>query len=300
VSEADTGPRRLVITDEPVEIVTMRPEQSFTANLKLSNTAKPIAARITAKIARGERLVQEFAQGARDWYRKPPWTISAYEDAERNRRSFVLSRLDPVPVELETIAADALGNFREALDNIAFQLELQAAGKKPAHNVYFPIAGNAAAYPAHRDNCLRHVGADVKAAIDAMEPYRDGAGHALWQLNKLKNTDKHHLLVMTGLSNQGVDVSSAVRAAVGNTDPELAGQIGPLFVREVGAEHVKVGTELYAEPLDVDLQEQRRLLMALSFDRPDVIDPDTRATTALNRFGMASFDVAIRLLEFLR
>jgi hypothetical protein len=114
-------------------------------------------------------------------------------------------------LKVQTIAADVLGNLREALDHIAYQLEVKGCGESPKHRVYFPIANSAAEYPTLRDRYVRCADQTAVDAIDSTAPYKGGKGHGLWQLNMLRKADKHHLLVATSTLSYGVDTLPTMR-----------------------------------------------------------------------------------------
>ena len=109
---------------------------------------------------------------------------------------YVLTKADEMPVSLSLIASGALGHLRAALDNLAYQLVLKSrSGAAPDWRVTFPISSAANKYAERRDGMLKGVDSQVLAVVDALEPYRDGKGKALWQLTELANLDKHRVLI---------------------------------------------------------------------------------------------------------
>jgi hypothetical protein len=153
--------------------------------------------RIQAKVNRAKKHVDEFHDALSSFVQTEPYAVLFKDDLQTNRRHWYVARLDPVPLDVESIAADALGNLREALDHIAYQLELAACGTIGKRLVYYPIGDTATAYNTNRRAYIQCARQAVIDAFDATEPYRGGKGEALGQINALKKSDKHHLLVAT-------------------------------------------------------------------------------------------------------
>src|SRR3990170_8909162 len=201
---------------------------------RLSRMAEPID-RIRAKVTRAKENIEDFQLRVRAFYGTHPYTVGFKEDAQTGKRTYYLASIEDIPLSVETVAADALGDLREAIDHLAYQSELAACGAEPKHPVYFPIADSAAEYPTLRARYIRCAGQAAIDAIDATEPYKGGKGHGLWQLNTLKKADKHRLLVATRSVFAGVDLAPTVAQILRNSQmaPKLRGiKIPSVFIRE--------------------------------------------------------------------
>jgi hypothetical protein len=160
------------------------------------------------------------------------------------------------------------------LDQIAYQLELDACGgTEPEWKVYYPIAGSASDYPATRRGTIKRVRQEVIDAIDATEPYKGGKGDALWRLNALNKINKHKLLVGAGGFFSGVDISPAFNEML--KDVPWAGEIKfpPVFLNPADKLlALKVGDELYIEPLSEKVAQKRSFTFNISFNQPGIAD----------------------------
>lgn len=92
------------------------------------------------------------------------------------------------------LAGDVIHNLRSALDHLANQLAWVGSGNEPSRQVEFPIAKDAATYERDKARKTQGILPEVVKAIDALEPYKNGKGEALWQLHELDNIDKHRTL----------------------------------------------------------------------------------------------------------
>ena len=164
---------------------------------------------IKAKVTRAKQHIQDFQLGLKAFHDTKPYAVGMNEDAQAGKRIYYVTKVDPIPDNIATIAADVLQNLRSPLDQIAYQFVLAArGGAEPNWPVYYPISGSAADYPALRNGNIKGVRQEVIDAIDATEPYKGGKGHVLWQLNGLNKTDKHRLIVAAGSFSAGVEITA--------------------------------------------------------------------------------------------
>ncbi len=236
--------------------------------------------RIRAKVTRANQHIEDFQLALRAFYDTKPYSIRIKEDSEAGKRIYYLGEVTEVPMNVEAIAADARTNLRSVLDQLAYQLEWLGCGAEPKQRVYYPIAKSAAEYPALRDRNIKCAGRAAIDAIDATEPYKDGKGHALWQLNELHKVDDHRLLVAAGSYFSGVEIASGMvqrmRRLVDWEIPDLP----PLFI--VPADKLlplKAGDELYLEPLDEEVDEKRQFTFDVSFYQPGIIEGEPALKT---------------------
>jgi hypothetical protein len=229
---------------------------------------------IQAKVTRAKQHVQDFQLALSAFNNTKPYVVAIKEDLEAGKRIYYVAKADPVPDSVATIAADVIQNLRSPLDQIAYQLVLDArGGAEPNWFVYYPICGNATDYPSLRNRFIKGVRQEVVDAIDTTEPYKGGKGHAIWQLNALNKPDKHKLLVGAGSFSSGVEITQTFSTCL----KKIPGfeNISPLPVFLTPADRLlalKVGDELYIEPLDHEVAEDRRFAFDVSFNEPSVIE----------------------------
>jgi hypothetical protein len=208
-------------------------------------------------------------------------------DTQSGKRIYYVSKVDRVPDNLTAIAADVIQNLRSPLDHIAYQLVLAArGGTEPEWTVYYPIAGSATHYPATRNGKIKGVRQEVINAIDATEPYKGGKGHALWQLSELNKPDKHELLISAAAFTTGVDISGTITKdfqkmkvpADWPYNPKDI-KVPPLFLKETRTAPLNVGDELYIEPIDEEVIENRAFTFEVSLNAPGVLKPEPAIKT---------------------
>jgi hypothetical protein len=236
--------------------------------------------RVRAKVTPAKQHIQDFQLATQVFFETKPYAIGFKENRQTGKRIYYVSKADPVPDALTAIAADVIQNLRSSLDHIAYQLVLDGrSGTKPDWTVYYPISGSATHYPATRRGKIKGVRQEVVDAIDATEPYKGGKGHALWQLNELNKPDKHELLIRAGSFYGGVEISPTLRTMMSSMlkDPakiaEVDQLIPPLFLRPADELlSLKIGDELYIEPLDHEMDKDRRFSVGISFNAPGVVE----------------------------
>jgi hypothetical protein len=229
---------------------------------------------IQAKITRAKQHIRDLQLEFKAFCDTKPYAVGIKEDTKTSKRIYYLTKVDPIPDDVAAVAADVLQNLRSPLDQIAYQLVLAArGGTEPNWPVYYPISGRATDYPALRNANIKGVRQAVVDAIDATEPYKNGKGHALWQLNALNKIDKHRLLVAAGPYSAGVEITQTFAAMLKNM-PGFA-NISIPSVSIVPADKLlalKVGDELYIEPLDHEVAKDRRFTFDISFNQPGIIE----------------------------
>jgi hypothetical protein len=121
--------------------------------------------RIGAKITRAKQHIQDFQLALKAFHDTNPYRVALKDDAQRGQRIYYVSKADPVPDSLTTIA-DVLQNIRSRLDQIAYQLVLSArGGAKPDWDVYYPISRSATHYPAMRAPIDFRTSGSYRAAV---------------------------------------------------------------------------------------------------------------------------------------
>jgi hypothetical protein len=268
-----------------------------------------IADSIRAKITRAEQHIQDFYIAVKAFNKSQPHGIEVKEDPKARERIYYVTKVIDVPEGIAAIAVDALQNLRSPLDQITYQLEvLGLGGAEPKQRVYFPIANSASEYKSLRNGCIKAMRQDAIDAIDATEPYKGGKGHAFWQLNTLNKFDKHKLLeacdwyfagfdiavdmkrFVTDLT--GVSASEDARAKLADSIPQILLQPkNPLL-------KLKVGDELFREPIERKMDENRKFIFDISFNKPGVIECEPAIKTLKDMSDLVGNTVE-RLIKFL-
>jgi hypothetical protein len=257
--------------------------------------------RIRAKVTRAKQHIQEFQVALGAFHDSRPYEVRAKENAETGKRIYYVARVNDVPDHVTTIVADVLQNLRAPLDQIAYQLVLDArGGSVPDWDVYYPISRTAADYPSTRKSKIKGVRQAVVDAIDATEPYQGGKGHALWQLNMLNRFDKHKLLFQAAPVAAGIDIVPTVVGLMADTKfAAILAKSGPLFVREVGPlRPLHEGDELYIEPIESKVDEKRQFRFEIALHDPGVIDGEPALKTVQDMANLVDA-IVVTLGKFL-
>jgi hypothetical protein len=246
-----------------------------------------VLSRIRAKIDRAKQHIQDFQLGLTAFYKSDPYLVGAKENKDTGKRIYYVIKADSVPDPLTAIAADVIQNLRSPLDQVAYQLVLAAnGGAHPSDKgvVYYPITSAPSEAEALCRRNMQGVRQEVIQAINATEPYKGGKGHALWQLNELNKPDKHQLLVGAATMSGGVDIMPTLRTTVLQSTgvPQIAAvfdQIGPLYLRETALGPANLGDELYVEPIEHEVQKDRRFAFHVTLNAPGIVEPEPAIKT---------------------
>jgi hypothetical protein len=152
-------------------------------------------------------------------------------DPKKNTITIAVTAVPELPIHWTLTAADALQNFRTALNYLAWELakwnlHRQGEQRGPGSRTEFPIGTEPARFPRYK---VADLHPDHVAAIENLQPYEQGyiqafhgqpvwaitrenglpgpwafaiAEHPLALLQRLSNHDKHRLLQLVGM---GVD-----------------------------------------------------------------------------------------------
>jgi hypothetical protein len=111
-----------------------------------------------------------------------------------------VAHVPEIPDPLALMLGDALYNLRAALDYLAYELVV-AAGNEPNSQTAFPIFDTPDEYWERMGRKVKGMRQSAIEAINRIQPYEGGFCHALWQLHRLNNIDKHRVLVTIALVN---------------------------------------------------------------------------------------------------
>ncbi len=117
-------------------------------------------------------------------------------DQKEGRWQLILESLHQPDAATNAVLGDAIGNLRSTLDYIVGALVYPITCKHD--QVGFPFADNEAGFKGQVKSRLGDCADRIQHYfIDQVQAYKAGLGKDLWALNKLRNIDKHRLLVAT-------------------------------------------------------------------------------------------------------
>jgi len=159
-------------------------------------------ARVLAKLNWAEEHIKNL-NAATDRFRKAHPNIVVPERHEDlgeiwHKVAYVPEIPDPIALML----GDALYNLRAALDYLAHELVV-IAGNEPSRQTAFPIFDKPNEYWEGMARKVKGMRQMAIESINRIQPYEGGFGHALWQLHRLNNIDKHRVLLTIALVNSG-------------------------------------------------------------------------------------------------
>lgn len=150
-----------------------------------------------SKIERAEAHIKELNTKVGEFFARNPYKVRSKLN-EQGTEDVWSVVVEPIPAEIECIAADAVHNLRTPLDKM-----LAAGFRNP--NIHTPTAviqSLKMPFADHvndaKNQLLRmeeHFTAPAIKFVADAEPYKGGAGHSLWAINKLDNRDKHRALL---------------------------------------------------------------------------------------------------------
>jgi hypothetical protein len=187
---------------------------------------------------------------ATDFYR-----MRLEADQGAGRMKIVFDSLHQPDKRINALIGDAVGNIRSTLDYLTVAFTYPLTGK--ADGIGFPFANDANGFAGEvrAGRCFGPCDAAVQDFfITEVQAYKRGNGHTFWVLNKLRNIDKHRLLVAT------VSIASVIasfRDRNQNTYRDMrfgvtAGQSGTLIDAPIG--HIEF-TDQPRPAFEVRLQE---------------------------------------------
>lgn len=121
-------------------------------------------------------------------------------DPKTGTTSYHFSPLADIDPAIRLTAADALHNYRSALDQ-AISICCRLMGNSPKDS-FFPTGHDLRRFEANLAKQVPKLPAPVIACLRELEPYYGGRGELLRALHDLNNEDKHNNLISTEFSIQ--------------------------------------------------------------------------------------------------
>lgn len=137
-----------------------------------------------------EALIANFLSS--DFYK-----VRLEADQGTGRAKLIFDSLHQPDKRLNVLVGDAIGNLRSSLDYLFYALVFPLVGD-PKMIGGFPFADDVNGFKGEigKQGGIAQCGAAiVDLLVDQVQPYQQGAGRLLWMINKLRNIDKHRLLV---------------------------------------------------------------------------------------------------------
>jgi hypothetical protein len=200
---------------------------------------------VRLKIERADKHIDCLKTAIQSFINSKPYKVATKRDPDTRKLIYYVESAQPVPVDIATIAGDALSCLRDALDHLAQQLYLVGTGNAQGYRdkTGFPISSSAKNFKSDFSRKVEGMRQDAVDAIRALEPYSGGKGADLWTLHRLNNIDKHRLILTVGTSFGSVDLGAYIKAhaekAFGKTLPDIELFVAPadnLFPLEAGKE----------------------------------------------------------------
>ena len=150
-----------------------------------------------AKVRRAEAHIRDLKAAIRAFLNTRPYRLVPQLN-EKVTEAVWNFDVDPIPEEIECIAADALHNLRTPLDKMlaaAFRSPGLHRDKASIQKLKFPAAEGAKNLADLLAGQEEHLTKPVIDFLRETEPYPGGAGKAFWTINQLDNRDKHRALL---------------------------------------------------------------------------------------------------------
>lgn len=244
-------------------------------------TPPTILERLNKKIERAEKHLIDLSEMVQKFITSDePYEIVSYDDSDILRKVFKVNILKNFPLDMAVIIGDVLQNLRSTLDHLAFHLVSIGPPAKRATLIYFPIFESAALYEAGKMRKILGMALPAIKAIDAIQPYKGGKGHALWNLQTMNNRDKHSLLVPAWMSVIGRTLYRSERATIEVALKETfpAGLPEGIMAATPGINFLEDGAVLTTVPFsELDNHMDFRIHIAFE-DPPDVRGKEVMAT----------------------
>ena len=163
--------------------------------MNVSEQRRSVFSSCYLKIERANQHIADLDTLLSDFIKANPHRIIIHPDSETGQVRLAVDLNKPLPAHCSTITGDAVHNLRTALDHLACALVEAGGGVVKAHTV-FPFHEDRDNFEANFEGKIEGASKEAINLVKSMEPYKGGAGNALWRLNKLDVADKHHSLLL--------------------------------------------------------------------------------------------------------
>lgn len=168
---------------------------------------KPDLSDAREKLRRGRDHIADFEARIGAFLSTDFYRLRLEGDQQEGRMRILFNSLHQPDKRINAVIGDVVGNLRSALDYLVVALVAPLSGS--ADGLGFPFANDDKGFgvKVRSKTTLGLADAAIQDYfVQEVQAYNGGKGHALWVLNKLRNIDKHRLLVATA-SIAGVKAS---------------------------------------------------------------------------------------------
>jgi len=161
---------------------------------------------VVSKIKWADKHITDFRSAAERFNKGKPYEFNVEKDSKTGQKTYVVTKVTPIPPEISLIIGDALHSFRSALDCLACCL-VNANQGHITTSTCFPITDAVPSSPSQQASFDRKIAGmrqDAKDAIRAIRPYK-GGDETLWRLHRLNITDKHRMLMAAASAVSGAN-----------------------------------------------------------------------------------------------
>jgi hypothetical protein len=147
---------------------------------------KPLSARL--KVERAEEHIADLDVAIGAFLDSKPYEIEAKRNPDTRQLIYYVTRVEDIPARISLLAGEAIHSLRSALDHLAFAMAMASPITAPSGGgkLNFPIGADGAKYQANPFRKIQGMRQDFVNAVDAIQPYKGGAGHRLWVLSELR------------------------------------------------------------------------------------------------------------------
>jgi len=151
----------------------------------------------TSKLKRADQHIGALEAEVEKFLRSDPYRFDGKTNKKKAREVWSIV-VDPIPADIEVIAADAVHNLRTPLDKMlasGFRDPRLHTSQSSAQKIKFPGVRHVKELRTVLAGLGQHLTPDVIDFIESTEPYIGGAGEAICIINALDNRDKHRALL---------------------------------------------------------------------------------------------------------
>lgn len=157
------------------------------------------------KLKRAQKHINDLAKEIDRFLGSEFYCLKSEYVASEGEVRLIIESLHQPNKEINAIFGDAVGCLRSCLDYIAVAV-CSPKTERP-DQIYFPFADDDKGFAGQCKSDRLALGPRLAGFfVDQIQAYKDGKGHSLWVLNKLRNIDKHRLLLAT-VENAGFRAS---------------------------------------------------------------------------------------------
>jgi hypothetical protein len=227
-------------------------------------------ANITPKIERAYKHISELKSAILAFKETNPYAVRPQANPQTGQINYCVAEAPDVPFPVQVISGEIIQNLRSALDYLIVQL-LDVEGKKPNTKTGFPVYDSIEKYEADPFGKIKLIRRKESInAITATKPYK-GGNDALWKLHQLNIRDKHHMLIVAGMSFGTVDAFSHFkRMGIMPSEIDTKG----LVWRVAGKSRIcplKVGDVLFRSP-SAEVDEQIKFTCEIAFNESGICE----------------------------